>query len=365
MREQVLDKMDPGTRKRYNHKSKSRKIGLYFTRNGQQYILNLIDTPGHVDFTYEVSKSLAACEGAILVIDASQGVEAQTVANIHLALNHNLTIIPVINKIDLQQANPDGVKLQIEEILAIPAEEAILASAKEGIGIAEILSTIVKKIPPPISSVDLPLKALVFDSAFDIYRGVIIFVRIFDGCIKAKDKILMMKTHTIYEVEEIGVFRPNMAPAKKLCSGEVGYIVAGIKEVSSVKIGDTITNAEFPTTEAFPGYKEVMPMVFCGLFPINPNEYALLKDALDKLKLNDASFNFEPKRSTALGFGYRCGFLGLLHMDIIQERLEREYNLNLIATSPNVRYVLKEMNGNVSDIENPSELPPIGQNRSY
>jgi GTP-binding protein LepA len=319
--------------------------------------LNLIDTPGHVDFSYEVSRSLASCEGSILVVDATQGVEAQTLANTYLAVEHNHEIIPVINKIDLPSAEPEKVKEQIEDAIGIDCSEAILASAKEGIGIKEILEAIVRKVPPPKGIDASPLRALIFDSWFDNYQGVIVLVRIFDGVISSGMKIKLMATDKEYEVTKVGVFTPKMQEALQLSSGEVGYIIAGIKNVGDTKIGDTITDANKPAERALPGYKEIKPMVFCGLYPIETHQYEDLKTSLEKLRLNDSSFSFEPETSSALGFGFRCGFLGLLHMEIIKERLEREFELSLISTAPTVIYRVTDMAGKEVYMDNPSSLP--------
>ena len=359
MKEQFLDKMDLERERGITIKAKAVRLN-YHSKDGQTYIFNLIDTPGHVDFTYEVSKSLFACEGALLIVDASQGVEAQTIANFHLAKDAGLRIIPVINKIDLQGAEPEKVLLQLEE-LGLNSDEAILASAKEGIGTEEILEAIVKLVPPPVGRPDKPLKALIFDSLYDVYKGVVVFFRIFDGNIKQGVKALMMRANSTFEVTEVGVFTPTMKQIDTLSAGEVGYFIANIKNVSDIKVGDTITDASNPINNPLPGYKEIKPMVFCGFYPINPNEYNLLKDALEKLKLNDSSLVYEAESSRALGFGFRCGFLGLLHMEIIQERLEREYNINMIATSPNVRYKVITNAGATVEIDNPANLPPAGE----
>jgi GTP-binding protein LepA len=358
MKEQFLDKMDLERERGITIKAKAVCIN-HNSKDGKNYILNLIDTPGHVDFNYEVKKSLAACEGAVLVVDASQGIEAQTLANFHLCLEQGLEIIPVINKIDLPSAEPEKVKKQIEDILGLDSTEVILASAKEGIGTEEILETVVKKVPPPKGNQDASLRALIFDSTYDTYKGVIVFVRIVDGYITKGMNISMMATGTSFEVIEVGVFKPEMTTTQKLSAGEVGYITANIRQVRDVKIGDTITEVkDVEKVIALPGYKDVKPMVFCGLHPINAEDYNMLKDALDKLKLNDSSLMFEPENSIALGFGYRCGFLGLLHMEIIQERLEREYNLNLIATAPNVVYRIHiKDKDEVPEIDNPAKFP--------
>jgi GTP-binding protein LepA len=318
--------------------------------------LNLIDTPGHVDFAYEVSRSLAACEGAILVIDAAQGVEAQTMANIYLALEHDLEVIPVINKIDLPAANPDRVKEQLLEI-GIDPDEAILASAKNGTNIDKILDAVIERIPAPQAGADQPLKALVFDSFYDSYQGVIAYVRIMEGSVKKDDNILLMSNQKSYQVDEVGYFGPDMTPKKELTAGEVGYIISGIKDVRNCRVGDTITKKERPAAAALPGYQKVKPMVFSGLYPTDNSDYEVLKEALEKLQLNDASFTFEPETSEALGFGFRCGFLGLLHMEVIQERLEREYDLDLVITAPSVEYNIVKKNGDVLKIENPALFP--------
>ncbi|MEI7904279.1 MAG: translation elongation factor 4 [Candidatus Firestonebacteria bacterium] len=358
-KEQFMDKMDLERERGITIKAKAIRLD-YRAKSGADYVFNLIDTPGHVDFTYEVSKTLYAAEGALLVVDASQGVEAQTLANLHLAMEANLTIIPVINKIDLASAQPELAKAQLKE-LGFNPDDAILASAKEGIGTQEILESVVRLIPPPVDKSGSPLKALIFDSMYDVYRGIIVFFRVVEGSIKKGTKIRMMRTEREFEVLDIGVFRPDMQACELLSAGEVGYLVANIKNVSDIKIGDTVTETNNPATEPLPGYKEVKPMVFCGFYPVIPNEYVLLKDALDKLKLNDASLIFEPESSTALGFGFRCGFLGMLHMEIIQERLEREYNISMIATSPNVRFRIIRHTGVEEEIDNPSKLPPGGE----
>ncbi|HEU5367732.1 MAG TPA: translation elongation factor 4, partial [Ktedonobacterales bacterium] len=329
--------------------------------DGQEYELNLIDTPGHVDFTYEVSRRLAACEGALLVVDATQGVEAQTLANLYLAVEADLNIIPVVNKIDLASAEPERVSQEIEDVIGIADDEIILASAKEGIGTKEILEAIVHRVPPPKGNLRQPLRALVFDSHYDAYKGVIAYVRLIDGEIRGSDRLLMMATGSAAEVLEVGYFNPHLAPTDALSAGEVGYVATGFKNVKDCQVGDTITLAARPAGEALPGYRPAKPMVFAGLYPVEGNDYPLLRDALDRLKLNDASLVYEPENSVALGFGFRCGFLGLLHMEIIQERLEREYNLNILATAPSVEYLVTKQNGEVLPVDNPSDLPPLGE----
>ncbi len=355
--EQILDSMDLERERGITIKAHAVRIN-YTALDGKEYIFNLIDTPGHVDFSYEVSRSLASCEGALLVVDATQGVEAQTLTNTYLASEYNLEIIPVINKIDLPGADPEGVKTRIEDSIGIDCSEAIVTSAKEGTGITDVLESIVKKVPHPKGSKNRPLKALIFDSWFDNYQGVIVLVRLFDGEIRKGTKILLMATKKTFEVSEVGVFTPDTKPVKSLKSGEVGYVIAGMKNVNDTKIGDTITLAENPASEPCPGYKDVKPMVFCGLYPTEPNQYEPLKNALEKLRLNDSSFNYEPESSAALGFGYRCGFLGLLHMEIIKERLEREFRLELINTAPTVVYKITKPGGEVLFVDNPSKLPP-------
>ncbi len=358
MKEQYLDSMDLERERGITIKAKAVRIN--YLKDGHEYTLNLIDTPGHVDFSYEVSRSLVASEGALLVVDASQGIEAQTMANAHIAMNNNLELIPVINKIDLPAAEPERVALEVEETLALPAEGAIAASAKEGIGIREILDAIIERIAPPKGDVNAPLKALVVDSQFDFYKGVIVFVRLHDGVLRKGMKILMMATDNVWEVSQVGVFKPKMVEAEELKAGEVGFIVAGIKSLSEIKIGDTVTDYKNPAAKALPGFKEVKPMVFCGLFPVLSDAYTELQDALAKLKLNDSSLFYEPESSEALGFGFRCGFLGLLHMEIIQERLEREYNLNLIATAPNVEYQVTLTNKTELVCDSPAAFPDFG-----
>jgi GTP-binding protein LepA len=329
----------------------------YTASDGEKYVLNLIDTPGHVDFSYEVSRSLVACEGALLVVDASQGVEAQTLANVYLALEHDLEIIPVLNKIDLPGAEPERVKGEIEEIIGLDCSGAIKASAKEGIGIDEILESIVHLVPPPKDTVNQPLRALIFDSYYDPYRGVIVYFRVVDGTVKKGDKIRLMVSHKEYEIDELGVLSPNQIQVDELHAGEVGYLGAAIKAVEDARVGDTITLAAKPAEAPLPGYAEAKPMVYCGLFPIDADQYGDLRDALEKLKLNDAALHYEPETSSAMGFGFRCGFLGLLHMEIVQERLEREYDLDLITTAPSVVYQVTTIKGEVFEIDNPSTLP--------
>ena len=356
MKEQMLDSMDLERERGITIKASAVRLD-YTARDGQVYVLNLIDTPGHVDFSYEVSRALAACEGALLVVDASQGVEAQTVANAHLALMANLEIIPVLNKIDLPNADPSRVLTEVEEIVGLPMDDALLASGKSGIGVADLLEAIVERIPPPKGDINAPLKALIFDSSYDAYRGVIVYVRLMEGTLRAGQKIRFMGTNLPAEITELGVFRPKMTAVKELAAGETGYIIAGIKDVGEVRIGDTVTDLAKPATEALGGYREPKPMVFCGLYPINSDEFTDLRDALDKLRLNDASLTYQADSSPALGFGFRCGFLGLLHMDIVQERLEREYNLSLIATAPSVIYRITRTNGQTFEIDNPAKMP--------
>jgi GTP-binding protein LepA len=356
MAEQVLDDMDLERERGITIKAHAVRLN-YRNEAGEDYILNLIDTPGHVDFSYEVSRSLAACEGALLVVDASQGVEAQTLANTYLALDHNLTIVPVINKIDLPSAEPDRIKEQIENIIGLEAHNALLVSAKQGIGTRDVLNAIVREVPPPKGNYDAPLKALIFDSWFDVYRGVIVLVRVIDGTLRAGMKIRLVSNGQTYEVERVGVSTPKMQEIDQLSVGEVGFVVANIKKVSDTKIGDTITEDARPTEVPFPGFQEIKPMVFSGLYPIEPNQYEALRDALEKLRLNDSSFFYEPETSLALGFGFRCGFLGLLHMEIVQERLEREFDLSLITTAPGVRYRITKTNGEVIEIDSPTKMP--------
>ncbi|HEY2933072.1 MAG TPA: translation elongation factor 4 [Acidobacteriota bacterium] len=356
MSDQVLDDMDLERERGITIKAHAVRLN-YKADDGETYVLNLIDTPGHVDFSYEVSRSLSACEGALLVVDASQGVEAQTLANTYLALDHNLEIIPVLNKIDLPSAEPDRIKDQIENIIGLSGDDCLLASAKAGLGVREILEAVVKRIPPPAGDYEKPLKALIFDSWFDVYRGVIVLVRVFDGTIAPKMKIQLMHNQKVYEVEQVGVLTPKFEPIEKLSVGEVGFVIANIKQVSDTKIGDTITAAVKPTDSPFPGFQEIKPMVFSGLYPIDSAKYEDLRDALEKLRLNDSSFFYEPETSTALGFGFRCGFLGLLHMEIIQARLEREFDLELVTTAPGVRYRITSTAGEVLEIDSPAKLP--------
>ena len=356
MKEQFLDNMDLERERGITIKLQTTRLN-YRAEDGGEYILNLIDTPGHVDFTYEVSRSLAACEGAVLVVDATQGVEAQTLANVYLAMNEDLEILPVLNKIDLASADPDESKAEIEELIGIDASSAPLISAKEGIGIREVLEDVVKNVPPPSGDPDGSLKALIFDSYYDNYKGVVIYVRVFDGSVKLGDEIRLMNTGKDHEVTEVGVFSPGHVPVGSLSAGEVGYICASIKQVSEARVGDTITLKENPTDKALPGYKKAQPMVFCGVYPAEGEKYENVKDAIEKLQVNDAAFQFEPETSTALGFGFRCGFLGLLHMEIITERLEREFDLSIITTSPSVIYRVARTDGEVEMIQNPSNLP--------
>ena len=357
MEAQVLDSMDLERERGITIKAQSVRI-LYKAQDGEEYILNLIDTPGHVDFSYEVSRSLAACEGALLVDDAAQGVEAQTLANVYLALEHDLEIIPVINKIDLPSADPDRVKQEIEDIIGLDASDAVLCSAKSGIGIPDILEAIVNKVPAPPDKSDEPTRALIFDSRFDAYKGAIAYVRVKEGSIKAKDTIRMMHDKKDFDVTELGIFTPNLVPVQELQCGSVGCIAASIKNVKDCHVGDTVTLANNPATEPLPGYRKAVSMVYCGLYPTESKDYENLRDALEKLQLNDAALEYEAETSLALGFGFRCGFLGLLHMDVIQERLEREYNLTLITTAPSVNYKVYKTNGEMLEVDNPAKLPP-------
>lgn len=357
MEAQVLDSMDLERERGITIKAQSVRI-LYKAQDGEEYTLNLIDTPGHVDFSYEVSRSLAACEGALLVVDAAQGVEAQTLANVYLALEHDLEIIPVINKIDLPSADPDRVKHEIEDIIGLDASEAVLCSAKSGIGIPDILEAIVNKVPAPPDKSDEPTRALIFDSRFDAYKGAIAYVRVKEGTIKAKDTIRMMHDKKDFDVTELGIFTPNLVPVQELPCGSVGCIAASIKNVADCHVGDTVTLANNPAPEPLPGYRKAVSMVYCGLYPTDSKDYENLRDALEKLQLNDAALEYEAETSLALGFGFRCGFLGLLHMDVIQERLEREYNLSLITTAPSVNYKVYKTNGEMLEVDNPAKLPP-------
>lgn len=357
MEAQVLDSMDLERERGITIKAQSVRI-LYKAQDGEEYILNLIDTPGHVDFSYEVSRSLAACEGALLVVDAAQGVEAQTLANVYLALEHDLEIIPVINKIDLPSADPDRVKHEIEDIIGLDASEAVLCSAKSGIGIPDILEAIVNKVPAPPDKSDEPTRALIFDSRFDAYKGAIAYVRVKEGTIKTKDTIRMMHDNKDFDVTELGIFTPNLVPVQELPCGSVGCIAASIKNVADCHVGDTVTLANNPAPEPLPGYRKAVSMVYCGLYPTESKDYENLRDALEKLQLNDAALEYEAETSLALGFGFRCGFLGLLHMDVIQERLEREYNLTLITTAPSVNYKVYKTNEEMLEVDNPAKLPP-------
>ena len=360
MEEQLLDNMD--LERERGITIKAHAVTLKYKRGDGIYTLNLIDTPGHVDFNYEVSRSLAACEGAILIVDASQGIEAQTLANTYLAIDHDLEVVPVINKIDLPSANPDMVIREIEDVIGIPAEDAPRVSAKTGQNVAEVLEEIVEKIPAPSGDASAPLKALIFDSYYDSYRGVIVYVRVKEGSLRAGDRIRMMATNAEFDVVEVGIMHPNgLIPAKELCAGDVGYIAASIKNIQDTRVGDTVTTVNNPASEPLPGYKKVNPMVYCGIYPADGAQYEDLKDALSKLQLNDAALMFEPETSVALGFGFRCGFLGLLHMEIIQERLEREYNLDLVTTAPSVIYKVYKTDGEMVWVDNPANLPPAGE----
>ncbi len=356
MSAQLLDSMDLEREKGITIKAKAVRM-TYRARNGEEYELNLIDTPGHVDFGYEVSRALAACEGAVLVVDATQGIEAQTLANLYLALEHNLTIIPFINKIDLPSAHVEDVAREVEDLLSVPTEEIICGSAKEGSGVDELLEAIVQHVPPPCGDVDAPLRALVFDSHYDAYKGVVAYVRVMDGVVRTGQPLLTMAHNQKIEALEVGTFKPKMLATNELQAGEVGYVATGVKDVKEVAVGDTITHAASPAREPLPGYRPAKPMVFAGLYPTSTEDYPLLRDALDKLRLNDASLVYEPESSSALGFGFRCGFLGLLHMEIVQQRLEREYDLNLIATAPSVEYQVMTTAGDVVIVDNPAKLP--------
>ncbi len=356
MEEQVLDSMDLERERGITIKAQTAAL-RYRARDGQDYQLNLIDTPGHVDFSYEVSRSLAACEGALLVVDASQGVEAQTVANCYTAIEQGVEVVAVLNKIDLPSAEPDRVIAEIEDIIGIPAQDAVHASAKTGEGVQDILEAVISRIPAPKGKPDGPLKALIIDSWFDNYVGVIMLVRVVDGALRPKNRILLMSNKNSFLCEQVGVFTPKSQPREELLAGEVGFVIAGIKELKAAQVGDTITLADNPATEALPGFKEIQPQVFAGLYPVESNQYEALRDALEKLHLNDSSLRYEPETSQALGFGFRCGFLGLLHMDIVQERLEREYNMDLITTAPTVVYQVQMRDGTMLEIENPSKLP--------
>ena len=357
MEAQVLDSMDLERERGITIKAQTVRL-QYTAKDGEVYELNLIDTPGHVDFTYEVSRSLAACEGALLVVDATQGVEAQTLANVYMALEHDLEIIPVINKIDLPSADPDKVKKEIEDVIGLDASDAVLASAKTGLGIDEILEAIVARIPPPKGDVKAPLRALIFDSYFDSYKGVIAHIRLMDGEIRKGMALKMMATGKVFEVTDVGCFRPALTEVSMLGPGDVGFVAGSLKNVRDVRVGDTVTTAASPAAEPLPGYRGVTPMVYCGLYPVDSADYDSLKDALEKLQLNDAALVFEPETSIALGFGYRCGFLGLLHMDVVQERLEREYHLQLITTAPSVIYHVYQTDGTMIAVDNPAKLPP-------
>jgi len=361
MMEQTLDQMDLEREKGITIKAQAVRM-RYTSQNGEEYELNLIDTPGHVDFTYEVSRSLAACEGALLVIDATQGVEAQTLANLYLAVEADLTIIPVINKIDLPSADPEKVKQEVEDVIGLPQDDVILASAKEGIGTQEILEAIIKQMPPPSGEVESPLRALVFDSHYDAYKGVIAYVRVVDGKLREGDRITMMATGSVTDILEAGYFHPRLTSVGELTTGEVGYIATGFKNVKDCRVGDTVTvPSALGEVEQLAGYQPAKPMVFAGVYPVEGNDYPLLREALDRLKLNDASLFYEPETSNALGFGFRCGFLGLLHMEIVQERLEREYNLDILATAPSVAYRVTRSNGEIIEVDNPSKMPSFGE----
>src|SRR6187397_2767101 len=364
MEAQVLDSMDLERERGITIKAHAVRLG-YHAKDGNDYVLNLIDTPGHVDFSYEVTRSLAACEGALLLVDASQGVEAQTLANAYLAVDNNLEIIPVINKIDLPGAQPDEVRRQIHDVIGLDSSGAILASAKEGRGVHEILEAIVTRLPPPTGDMDAPLKALIFDSWYDAYRGVIILTRVIDGVMRPGLKIRLMQTGQDLQIEQLGVFGPKPVPVEELGVGEAGFMVANIKNVADAKIGDSITEVGRPTDAPFPGFKELKPMVFAGLYPVEGSKYGELREALEKLRLNDASFFFEPETSAALGFGFRCGFLGLLHMEIVQERLEREFDQDLITTAPGVLYRVTTTDGTILEVDNPAKLPDTSRIQKF
>src|SRR5438874_11234396 len=354
--DQVLDSMDLERERGITIKAHTVRL-LYKAKDGHEYTLNLIDTPGHVDFSYEVSRALAACEGAILIVDAAQGIEAQTLANYYLAADAGLTIIPVINKIDLPAADVDGTREQIHDTLDLDGDEALTISAKHGTGVPEVLEAIVTRIPPPTGDPEAPLKALVFDSFYDSYQGVVVYIRLMDGRVRAGMRVLLVSNGKTYEVQQVGVFAPDMRPVEELSAGQVGFLTASIKRVADAKMGETITDLPRPTAEACPGYRDAKPMVFAGLYPIEDTDYEGLRDALEKLKLNDSAFNFEPETSLALGYGFRCGFLGMLHLEIVQERLEREFSLSLIVTAPSVRFRVVTTEGEVLEIDNPSKLP--------
>ncbi|MFR1707929.1 MAG: translation elongation factor 4 [Clostridium sp.] len=356
MEEQVLDNMELERERGITIKAQAARL-IHRTEEGEEYILNLIDTPGHVDFNYEVSRSLAACEGAILVVDATQGIQAQTLANCYLALDHDLEIAPVINKIDLQSARPDEVKQEIEDVIGIPADDAPLISAKTGLNIEDVIKTVIEKVPAPDGDEDAPLKALIFDSYYDSYKGVVTYIRVFDGVVKPGTKIKLMNTNKVYDVTEVGVFTPGPLRVEELRAGDVGYLSAAIRNVKDARAGDTITEANRPSAEPLEGYRPAIPMVFSGIYPVDGAKYETLKEALEKLQLNDAALSFEPETSIALGFGFRCGFLGLLHMEIIQERIEREFNLDIITTAPSVVYKVAKTDGEIIEITNPTNLP--------
>ena len=359
--DQFLDNMELERERGITIKAQSVRMNWRSKRDGKDYVLNLIDTPGHVDFAYEVSRSLSACEGAVLVVDASQGVEAQTLANVYLALEHDLAVVPVINKIDLPSADVEGTRKEIEEVIGLDASRAVPASAKEGIGIEQLVEETVRIVPPPKGDPEAPLKALIFDSWYDSYRGVIMLVRVVEGTVKPRQKIQFMSNKREYEVAEVGVFAPKARAKSELIAGEVGFVVANVKVIQDAKVGDTLTDASRPTDKPVPGFKEIKPMVFSGIFPVDSADYENTRDALEKLRLNDSAFTYEPETSQALGFGFRCGYLGLLHMEIVQERLEREYNLDLITTAPSVVYKVVKKDGNEIRVDNPAKLPPEGE----